>query len=348
MHSVEESWMARALQLAKLGLGFVAPNPMVGAVLVHPERGLLAEGYHKHFGGPHAEVDCLNSVLNLSASILSECTLFVTLEPCSHFGKTPPCADRIVASGLKRVVIATLDPNPLVAGKGLHRLQEAGIEVKAGILEEEARHLNRHFFTAHEKKRPWITLKWAQTADGFIAPLGGNPVLISNELSRSLVHQMRARHMAIMVGRETLRKDNPFLNVRSWSGPSPIRIVVDPQLLLPDDLHVFTDPGSPTWVLNSIEEGPIGHIKRKLVSVDSFALPALLEKFFSWGIHSIFVEGGSEVISQFFDSSCWDELVVFQSSKIFGNGKSAPVLPKKRLINRFRFEGDWVSVYRPT
>lgn len=347
MDLMDEMWMNRALQLARLGMGFVSPNPMVGAVLVHPERGLVGEGWHQRFGGPHAEVNCLDSVLGMDSIALSQCTLYVTLEPCSHFGKTPPCADRIVASGIKRVVVGGKDPNPLVSGRGIQRLVDAGIEVKYGVLEIDARNLNRFFFTAHEKNRPWVTLKWAQTSDGFISPTEAKPVTISNESSRSLVHQMRAEHQAIWVGRETLRVDDPLLNVRSWAGPSPVRIVVDPDLTLPKNLRVFTDRDSPTLVLNSIREEEEGNLKWKLVETGDYSLPSLLDEIRKVGIHSLFVEGGTYMLNLILESGIWDEAIQFQSPTVFQEGKKAPTVLKGQLMDQFYLKKDRVSVFKP-
>lgn len=343
MATMDEQWMARALQLAMKGNGTVAPNPMVGAVLVHPKLGLIAEGWHRKFGGPHAEVDCLATVSD--QKILSESTLYVTLEPCSHTGKTPPCADLIVQKGISKVVVACEDPNPTVSGRGINRMKEAGVEVVFGVLEEEAKQLNRHFFSHQKNKRPFITLKWAETADGFIARPDGSSKWISGPESRSMVHQMRANHQAIWVGRNTLKKDDPFLNVRSWAGKSPIRLVMDPELSLPESLQVFTDGLAPTWIFNSKKEEKEGTLT--WFKTDSFELSSILEMLSKKGIQSIFVEGGSILIQQFLDESRWDEACVFQSSVLFGAGIQAPVLSNGFLKERISVGSDWLSTFNP-
>src|SRR5690554_546144 len=233
--------MSRCIQLAKNGLGATYPNPLVGSVIVHKDR-IIGEGWHQMAGQPHAEVNALKSVAD--QELLKEATIYVNLEPCSHYGKTPPCSDLIIIKGIKRVVIGSSDPNPEVAGRGIKKLRDADCEVILGVRKEECDDLNKRFFTFHNKKRPYIFLKWAQTPDGFIAPekktrTTTNPVWITNEYSRQLVHKMRSEEMAILVGTNTVMEDNPSLTVREWAGKNPIRVVIDRTLKLPPNAAVF-------------------------------------------------------------------------------------------------------------
>ena len=232
----DEIFMTRALELARLGIGQVSPNPRVGCVIVH-EGKIIGEGWHKKYGEAHAEVNAVNAVAD--QSLLKDSTVYITLEPCSHFGKTPPCADLLIKHNVKNVAIASMDTNPLVGGKGIAKLKEANIEVVTGILEKEAHELNIRFFTSIEKQRPYIILKWAQTADGFISRTNYDSKWISNEFSRQLVHQWRTEEDAVLVGTRTAALDNPKLNVRDWSGSDPVRIVIDRFLRLNSHLHLF-------------------------------------------------------------------------------------------------------------
>lgn len=336
-----EIWMQRALLIARRGMGHVAPNPMVGAVLVHPEIGLVAEGWHQVFGGPHAEVHCLTSIQD--PVILKESTLFVTLEPCSHFGKTPPCAHLIVEKGIRNVVMATLDPNPVVAGRGMEHLQLAGVSVVSGILASQARFLNRHFFVQHIEKRPFVMLKWAQTADGFIAGLPEMPKQISNDFSRSWVHQLRASFQAILVGRNTLREDDPLLDVRDWPGRSPIRIVIDPDLGLSPSLRIFSSTSAPVWIINRKKEAENGACRWIRWSGDFDDCEAILHVLGSENIQSVFIEGGAFVLHQFLEKGIWDEALVFQSPTTFGMGVKAPLIREGFCQEQFFLGSDSVS-----
>ena len=324
-------FMQRALQIARLGEGKVAPNPLVGCVLVHPEHGIIGEGWHQIFGGPHAEVNAIRSVQN--EEWLRESTAYVTLEPCSHFGKTPPCADLLIEHRIPKVVICNTDPNPLVAGKGIEKLRSAGIEVHTGILEKEGAQLNRFFFTTFIKKRPFITLKWAQTSDGFIAREDGSSKWISSAESRLRVHKWRAEHQAILVGSGTLRTDDPLLTVRSWKGKSPVRVVLDPDLKLPSHLNVFSDPAAETWILNQIKEELAGHLHFKRLNPLGFTLADVLDHLRKDGIQSLFVEGGSRMLQSFIDAGFWDEAFVFKSDMAFGTGIKAPFLQNQPVIS---------------
>ncbi|MCR6722039.1 MAG: bifunctional diaminohydroxyphosphoribosylaminopyrimidine deaminase/5-amino-6-(5-phosphoribosylamino)uracil reductase RibD [Chitinophagaceae bacterium] len=258
------SWMRHALNLARLGAGNVAPNPMVGAVLVAGER-IIGEGFHRQYGGPHAEVDCMNAVKEEDRHLISSADLFVTLEPCAHFGKTPPCADLIIRHQIPRVWIGCRDPFPQVDGKGIEKLEKAGVKVTTGILEQECRDINRRFFCFHTQKRPYIFLKWAQTADGFIAPEQQSEtnerLLISNEWSNRIVHRWRTEEAAILVGWKTALVDNPQLTTRHWPGKQPLRILIDRNLQVPDNYNLFHS--FPTLVYNAVKSE-----KRKRYGMD--------------------------------------------------------------------------------
>lgn len=310
--------MLRAIELAGLGLGSVSPNPLVGCVVVHEDR-IIGEGWHQKFGGPHAEVNALN---NADVSFLSKATVYVNLEPCSHFGKTPPCADLLVEKKVKRVVIANRDPNPLVAGKGMARLREAGIDISEGVLLQQGRWLNRRFFAFMEEKIPYIILKWAESADGMMATEDSQPVWISNEHSRQRVHQWRSQEDAVLVGAGTAAKDNPRLNVRDWSGRNPVRIVLDPSLRLPDQLHVF-DKSQATLRYNrqkDAEEPNLATIRL----MNGEMIPDLLKDLHRRSIASVIVEGGPQTLSAFIDGGWWHEARVFKSAAVLGKGRLSP------------------------
>ncbi len=339
----KERWMRRVFQLAKMGAAKVSPNPLVGCVVVHPEFGLIGEGWHEVFGGPHAEVNALASVAQ--PELLRESTVLVNLEPCAHFGKTPPCCDLLITKGLKEVIICNHDPNPLVAGKGILALENAGIRVECGILEKEGRELNRFFFTAQEKRRPFITLKWAQSDDGFLAPEDGLPVWISSEQSRLMVHRMRGAHHAIMAGRNTLRNDNPKLTLRNWPGRQPVRVVSDPELSLPENLAIFQDSSSPVWIFNGQKDLEDGHL-RFIQMENADAVPEILNYLFLNGIHSLLVEGGSLLLSLFLEAGLWDEALVFKGNSPFNRGIPAPkILPEYFSFSR-HCGPDLLSVFR--
>ncbi len=317
--------MQRCLDLAINGMGSVSPNPMVGSVLVYNGE-IIGEGFHRQYGGPHAEVHAIQSVKD--RSLLSKCTLYVNLEPCSHHGKTPPCADLIIESGIKDVVIACQDVNPKVAGNGILTLRNAGINVTTGILEAEARKLNRRFFTFHEKKRPYIILKWAQTLDGFIdvcRTAGDNPQptwITSNEL-KPLVHKWRTEESAIMVGTNTVLMDNPQLTAREWSGKNPLRIFIDEHLVVKPSAAIF-DGAAPTWVLCA--ELPDISANAEYITMDfsKDILSQLMNRMYEQQLQSLIVEGGRELLQSFIDAGLWDEARVFTGNKYFGNGVSSP------------------------
>lgn len=313
-------FMRRAIELAEWGRGYVSPNPMVGCVIVHDDR-IIGEGWHREYGGPHAEVHAVNSVEN--QALLSDSTVYVTLEPCAHWGKTPPCANLLVEKKVKKVVIAATDSNPLVGGKGIDILKNAGIEVESGVLEKEARWQNRRFFTQIEKQRPYTILKWAQTQDGFVARENFDSKWISNSQSRQLVHKWRAEEDAILVGKNTAAYDNPRLDVRDWVGKNPIRVVLDSRLLLPNGLNLF-DHSIPTLVFNTLKSETEENLE--LIQVPDITPETVLKELHSRKIQSLIVEGGSQVIHQFIQSGLWDEARIFTAPTQFRRGISAPEL----------------------
>jgi diaminohydroxyphosphoribosylaminopyrimidine deaminase / 5-amino-6-(5-phosphoribosylamino)uracil reductase len=332
-------YMERALQLAEQGRGRVSPNPMVGCVIVHNDK-IIGEGYHQQYGGPHAEVNAINSVQN--PDLLTQSTCYVSLEPCAHHGKTPPCADLLVEKGVKRVVVGVMDANPLVGGKGVGKLRNAGIEVITGVIEKEAKDLNARFFTMIEKQRPYIILKWAQTADGFVARKNFDSKWISSEQSRMMVHQWRAEEDAILVGTNTAQYDNPQLNVRDWAGKSPIRLVIDKTLRLPQVLHLF-DGSIPTIVYNlqlNEERENLGLVKLP----ENQFLEALLSDLHQRKIQSLFVEGGSQLLNSFLELGLWDEARVFESETTFGEGIIAPKI-KTAQTSQIQLKEDVLRIY---
>ncbi|TXE14552.1 bifunctional diaminohydroxyphosphoribosylaminopyrimidine deaminase/5-amino-6-(5-phosphoribosylamino)uracil reductase RibD [Algoriphagus aquimarinus] len=318
----DERYMQRALELAEFGRGKVSPNPMVGCVIVHEDR-VIGEGYHQEYGKAHAEVNAINSVKN--PDLLTDSTVYVTLEPCAHYGKTPPCANLLVENKVKKVIIAAFDSNPLVGGKGIQILKDAGIEVETGVLEKEARIQNKRFFTQIEKKRPYVILKWAQTQDGFVAREDYSSKWITNASSRRIVHKWRAEEDAIMVGKNTAKYDDPALNVRDWVGKNPLRLVIDSRLELPNTLKLF-DEAVPTICYNTQKSEEIGTLE--FVKLNSgFQVQDILGDLHKRNIQSVIIEGGSYLLNKFLDSELWDEARVFTSSNKFGSGIAAPIPP---------------------
>jgi diaminohydroxyphosphoribosylaminopyrimidine deaminase/5-amino-6-(5-phosphoribosylamino)uracil reductase len=331
--------MQRAIQLALLGLGNVAPNPMVGCVIVHHDT-IIGEGWHKEYGKPHAEVNAIQSVLN--QDLLKESTVYVSLEPCSHYGKTPPCADLLIEKQVKKVVVANLDTNPLVAGKGLEKLKNAGIEVETGVLEKEARILNKRFFTFMEKRRPYILLKWAETSDKFVARKNYDSKWISNSHSRTLVHKWRTEEQSIMVGTNTALYDNPQLNVRDWSGKNPVRIVIDKSLKIPLNFHLF-DQTQKTICYNLVKDEENHNLAFVRLDADNF-LENLLQDLFERKVQSVLVEGGSFLIHKLLEKNYWDEARVFIASQTFQEGIVAPNLCRKPFHIEY-IQGDTLFYY---
>ncbi len=333
-------YMQRALTLARKGVGKVAPNPMVGCVIVF-ENQIIGEGYHHKFGGPHAEVVAINSVTNKSK--LENADVYVTLEPCSHFGKTPPCADLLVQHKVKRVIIGSKDPNPKVAGRGIKRLEEAGIEVMTGVLNEEEALLNKRFRCYFTKKRPYIILKWAQTEDGFLGRENFDSKWISDEYSRQLVHKYRSEEQAILVGYNTVIYDSPRLDVRDWSGNNPVRIILDPGAML-DSKQLMTENAN-TYVFTSSKALSEKNIEFIDLSSENY-LDSVLEQLYKMNVHSIFVEGGSKTLTKFINHGFWDEIRVFKSKQTFVSGISSPDF-KGKLISTERIINDTLEIYHP-
>lgn len=320
-----EHYMKRCFELALKGLGQVAPNPMVGCVIVKDGE-IIAEGYHKEYGKAHAEVNAIN-VLGPSFDF-SDCTLFVNLEPCSHQGKTPPCSDLLVTKKFKKVVICNTDTNPLVGGKGIERLKNEGIEVESGILEKEGRELNKRFFTFHEKKRPYIILKWAQTNDGFVSknpiPQNKSENWITGEESKKLVHEWRAQEQAIMIGTTTALNDNPELTVRLAKGKNPIRIVLDKDLKLPSTLNIFNDTAE-TLVFTGLQKTSTNNINYFKIDFSAKVLEQVLNTLYTLNISSVIIEGGTTLLQSFINENLWDEARVFVNpDKNYGSGIKAP------------------------
>jgi len=320
--------MKFALQLAEKGRDNVAPNPMVGCVIICNDK-IIAEGYHQQYGGPHAEVNAINS---LPADFdFSDCTLYVNLEPCSHYGKTPPCSDLIISKKFKRVVVGNLDTNPLVAGKGIQKLKDAGIEVSSGVINSEARELNKRFFWFHEKKQPYVILKWAETKDGFISreplPLNKDDNWITGAESKKLVHQWRAEEQAIMVGTNTVIVDDPQLTTRLVDGNNPVRIVIDRELKLPRASKVFSTNGRVIVVTDKDVAGE-GNITYCKINFDKDFITSLLNALFELSIQSIIIEGGSKLLNSFIEAGAWNEARIFVGEKEFEKGIKAPMFDK--------------------
>jgi diaminohydroxyphosphoribosylaminopyrimidine deaminase/5-amino-6-(5-phosphoribosylamino)uracil reductase len=342
MYEIDVSYMRRALDLAVLGRGHVSPNPMVGCVIVH-ENKIIGEGYHQLYGKAHAEVNAINSVEN--KSLLPESTIYVNLEPCSHYGKTPPCADLLIKHQVKKVVVANTDVNPLVAGKGIQKLRNAGIEVEVGLLEAEAKNLNKRFFTFITQQRPYIILKWAETANGFMATQDGTPFWISNEYSRILSHKWRTEEDAILVATNTALQDNPQLNIRHWTGKAPLRVVIDKQLKLPQHLHLF-DKQAKTLCYNLQKTEIHENLEFVKLKTDGF-IHHLMQDLYFRKIQSLIIEGGAKFLQSCLAEGFWDEIRLFRSSTMLHNGLSAPK-PKGRFFYKEDIMGDMLWVYRKT
>lgn len=334
----DQHYMRRALELAQLGLGKTSPNPMVGCVIVHEER-IIGEGYHQCYGGPHAEVNAVADVAD--KGLLKESTVYVTLEPCSHFGKTPPCADLLIEHQVKKVIICNEDPNPLVSGNGICKLKEAGIAVDVGLLAGVGNVLNKRFFTSFVNSRPYVILKWAQTSDGFVARENFDSKWISNQYSRQLVHKWRSEEDAILVGKNTAKHDNPSLTTREWEGKNPLRVVLDTSLELSSDLHLF-DGKVKTFVLTRRKKADTDNLK--YLQVDAITPGTILAELHKKRIQSIIIEGGSQTLQSFIDANLWDEARVFTAPATFEKGISAPAQNGK-LIHEEDVLQDHLQIY---
>ena len=340
----DELYMRRALQLARLGAGHTSPNPMVGAVIVAPDGNIIGEGWHRKCGEAHAEVNAVAMVSDFNR--LKDSTLYVTLEPCSHYGKTPPCANLIIERGIPRVVVGCLDPFVKVAGRGVKMLQDAGIEVVVGVLEHDCRELNRRFMTAHTTGRPWVQLKWAQTTDGFIAlppDAGENPLHISTPVTMELMHQQRALCDAIVVGARTANIDDPSLTTRYWPGRSPLRVVLSRNLKIDSDLKLLKD-GLPTIVYNGKKDAAEGSVEYvKIATEDPLSW---LEDLYRRGVTSVMVEGGLQVLQSLIDAGIWDEARIEVCPRQVRQGVTAPKL-KGKVVSSHLIDGNIITCLRP-
>ena len=367
--TIHEIYMYRCLQLAEDGAGYVAPNPMVGAVLVHENR-IIGEGYHEKYGGPHAEVNCLNSVKEQDKSLIPRSTLYVSLEPCAHHGKTPPCADLIIANKIPEVVIGCRDPFKEVSGKGIEKLKTAGVNVIYGVLEKECQQLNKRFFTFHTQHRPYIVLKWAETADRKIAPSDssnggsrkGARLYISNEQTNRLVHKWRSTESSILVGTNTALFDDPELTARYWNGPSPVRLVVDMDLRLPSSLKIFNSKQR-TIIFNTIRHSEeseysgtpslpmaIGMeregVRYYQVTEDTDLIHQIVNALYQLKIQSVLVEGGARLLQSFIDEELWDEVRIIKNEKlIINNGLAAPKVDVKEASEEMKILDDSIKIY---
>lgn len=350
--TTQELYMFRCIELATSGAGNVAPNPMVGAVLVFENR-IIGEGFHQQYGQAHAEVNCINSVSAEDQHLISKSTIYVSLEPCAHHGKTPPCADLVIAKKIPRVVVGCRDPFEAVNGKGIEKLRAAGVEVVLGILEKECQQLNKRFFTFHTKYRPYIVLKWAQTVDGFMAALPQTSseentaarLLITNDFTNCLVHKWRSEEAGILVGTNTALLDNPKLDNRNWTGKPPIKLVLDKQLILPQTLNVF-NANAPTVVLNFLEDKKENNIQYYKINAGQNLAEEICKACYQLNIQSVLVEGGAQLLQAFIQQGIWDEARIITNEKLsISKGLQAPILLHQYLTSSTHIFADRVDIF---
>ena len=335
-----EIYMQRCIDLAQKASGKTYPNPLVGCVIVHNDE-IIGEGFHEKAGQPHAEINAINSVEN--PEILKESTIYVSLEPCAHFGKTPPCASKLVEVGFKKVVIGTLDTHDKVNGKGKQILENAGIEVISGVLEKECHELNKRFFTFHQKRRPFIILKWAQSSDGFLDK-DFKPTQIGNPLTKQFVHQLRSQEHAILVGTNTALIDNPSLTTREIVGRNPVRILIDFDLKVPANFNIYNDEAE-TIVFNTVKETIEGRITFIKIEKENF-LENLMQKLFDQQIQSVIIEGGSFTLQQFIDQHLWDETIIIKNENLeLLNGTKAPQFNFEKFATK-QFQDNTIEFYK--
>jgi len=351
-----QAYMQRCIQLAKLGAGHVAPNPMVGAVLVHEGR-IIGEGWHQQYGQAHAEVNCVDSVKEEDRHLISQSTMYVTLEPCSHYGKTPPCADLIIKHNIPVVIIGSHDINKRVDGAGIKKLMMAGVDVIIGVLQDECIDLNKRFFTFHGENRPYVVLKWAQTAAGIMGsqsnghiPDASERLLISNEYTNRLVHRWRSEEASILVGTNTALYDNPSLTTRLWDGPSPVRLIIDMNLRLPDSLKVF-DRKERTIVFNTIMHVEEDNLLYYQVTEDVSLVHQVLNALYHLEIQSVLVEGGAFLLQSFIDEGLWDEIRRIETKNNslltnIANGLKAPALPNALKVDEQKLFADTIEIFK--
>ena len=350
---MDAQYMVRCIELAKSGAGNVAPNPMVGALLVYDNR-IIGEGYHQQYGGPHAEVNCINSVSDEDYDLLNSSTLYVSLEPCSHFGKTPPCTDLIIEKKIPKVVIGCSDSFKEVDGKGIEKLEKAGVEVLTGVLENACTDLNKRFFTFHAQHRPYIILKWAQTNNAKIASMTTERLLISNEYTNRLVHKWRSEEASVLVGTNTAFLDDPGLTNRLWYGNNPVRLVVDMNLRLPSSLKIFNET-APTIVFNQYKHAMDGfiflprgkyEIKYYQVAADASLVHQVLNACYRQNIQSILVEGGATLLQSFIDEGLWDEARIITNETLkINRGLPAPELTDFKIMRTEKIFSDRIDYY---
>jgi diaminohydroxyphosphoribosylaminopyrimidine deaminase/5-amino-6-(5-phosphoribosylamino)uracil reductase len=341
--------MHRCLQLARLGAGYVAPNPMVGAVLVYEDQ-IIGEGWHEHFGEAHAEVNCIrNAIAGGFEKQLPGSTLYVSLEPCAHHGKTPPCTDLIAGVQIPRVVIGCQDPFVEVNGRGIEKLRQSGIETITGVLEQECRELNKRFFRFHTEHRPYVILKWAQTADGIMGRRDSR-LMISHDLTSRLVHRWRSEEASILVGTNTALVDDPELTNRLWPGPSPLRLVIDIDLKLPPSLKLFNGKGGPVIVFNARKHGFTAGASTRYYRIDPArpVIDQVLQALFSLGIQSVLVEGGAKLLQSFMDARAWDEsrVIISPPVQLQEAGVHAPLLPDALLTSEIAVATDTIRNFK--
>ena len=333
--------MSRCFQLARQAAGYTAPNPLVGAVLVHQGR-IIGEGYHQQYGGPHAEVNCIASVMPEDKELIMASTMYVSLEPCAHFGKTPPCADLLIREQVPHVVIGCRDPFVSVDGKGIEKLKAAGIKVEVGVLEAEAQELNKRFFTFHQHHRPYIVLKWAQTTDGKIANEDYSRLRISNEFTNRLVHKWRSEEASILVGTNTALFDDPQLNARNWAGKDPVRLVVDLDLRLPSSLKLF-DRSVKTIVFNAVKHEEQENLVYYQVTKEVSLVHQISNALYALNILSVLIEGGAQLLQSFIDEGYWDEARIITNTALYaGSGIAAPQLGNATLVQKDTIDTDTI------
>lgn len=349
--NINEKYINRCLQLAENGLGTTYPNPLVGAVVVH-ENKIIGEGWHQQAGKPHAEVNAIAQIKD--ESLLKQATIYVNLEPCSHFGKTPPCSDLIIDKGIKKVVIGMLDPFKKVAGRGIKKLLDAGCQVQVGVLEEKCKALNKRFLSYHLQKRPYIILKWATSQDGFLSPFQfpevpekPAPIWITGSQSKQLVHQWRSQEQGILVGANTVLADQPSLTTRLWKGKNPIRIILDPNLKLNADCNIFNADAKSIWVHDEkLQNKSHGKCVSEGINFEKNPLTELMQVLHKHEIQSLIVEGGAFTLNAFIAANLWDEARVFTGKSQFQKGTPAPTLPASKLIEEKLINKDQLKIYR--
>lgn len=344
--NIHEKYIKRCIELAQNGFGTTYPNPMVGSVIVYDNK-IIGEGWHKKAGEPHAEVNAVRSVKD--KSLLKKATIYVSLEPCSHFGKTPPCCDLIIEHKIPNVVVGTVDPNEKVAGNGIKKLIASGANVIVGVLEKECNELNKRFFTFHKKKRPYIILKWAESQDGFLSPekeinQDRKPIWITNQYSRQLVHKWRSEEQAILVGTKTVIDDNPKLNVRDWSGNNPVRVVLDQNNRISKDSLIFDNSVKTILFTKSEINISAENTTFEVIDFNENMIPSILSVLYQNQIQSVIIEGGLQTLQSFIDQNIWDEARIFIGKAIFKNGTKAPVLQKKNVTKTYIQNDELINV----